>query len=299
MCLILLAWQVHPDYPLVMAANRDEFFARPTAPAEFWPEHPASGGQVLAGRDLQAGGTWLGMTRSGRFAALTNYREVRAPAASPSPTSRSRGHLVSDFLQGSGSAPDYLANVAAQAADYEAFNLLCGQLPSAHGAAAGLWYYSNRDMTERKEPPAARDAPAAPAAQGPIQALAPGIYGLSNHLLDAPWPKVTEGKSALTLALAGLPEKAPLFELLRNNKTYADKELPRTGISLDWERALSAAFIRSAQMPHYGTRSSTVLLCDRQQHIDFAEQTYPAEGAEATATTSSQYRQFRFPLLAG
>lgn len=290
MCLILLAWQVHPDHPLVVAANRDEFFERPTAPADFWPAHPGTGAQVLAGRDLQAGGTWLGIARNGRnrrFAALTNYREVRASTDRKPAARRSRGRLVSDFLQGSDSAPGYLAAVAARAEDYEAFNLLCGQLGEHEGDLGSLWYYSNRDTAGSDGQPSGRQA---------AQALAPGIYGLSNHLLDAPWPKVIEGKSALARALDSLPEKTALFELLRNNKTYADEELPRTGISLEWERALSAAFIRSAQLPHYGTRSSTVLLCDRQQNIDFAEQTYQAEDIAAVA---SRYRQFQFPLATG
>lgn len=269
MCLILLAWQAHPEYPLIVAANRDEFFDRPTASAQFWPENPA----LLAGRDLLAGGTWLGITRSGRFAALTNYREIK-DRPSP-PTALSRGRLVSDFLQGDGSSSAYLAALAAHADDYQAFNLICGSL------ADGLWYYSNRDQNGGFS--AAR----------PAKALSPGIYGLSNNLLDTPWPKVAQGKSALARALATLPREAPLFELLRDDRTHADDQLPRTGISLEWERALSAAFIRA---PHYGTRSSTVLLCDRRQIISFDEQSYRPDGAAGTPPAASQRSRFRFKL---
>lgn len=273
MCLILLAWQAHPEYPLIVAANRDEFFERPTASAQFWPENPA----LLAGRDLLAGGTWLGITRNGRFAALTNYREIRDRSSSSPPPALSRGRLVSDFLQDDIDAPAYLAALAARADDYQAFNLICGSL------AGGLWYYSNRDRNENGENGGL-------AAGQPGKALGPGIYGLSNNLLDAPWPKVTQGKSALAQALDTLPEETALFELLRDDHTHADDQLPRTGISLEWERALSAAFIRAPQMPHYGTRSSTVLLCDRQQNVSFDEQSYRPDGSPPAADQRSRFR---------
>ncbi len=240
MCLVLLAWQSHPDYPLVVAANRDEFFSRRTAAADFWDDAP----DVLAGRDLEAGGTWLGISRSGRFAALTNYRDPsRQKTGAPS-----RGELVSRYLTGGQSAPEYHAELAACADRYNGFNLLFGDLQA-------LCCFSNCGEGARR--------------------LTPGIYGLSNHLLDTPWPKVVQGKSALGAALQALPETAPLFELLRDDRIAPDEALPRTGVSLEWERLLSAAFIR---MPGYGTRSSTVLLLGRQGQLRFVEQTYLADG---------------------
>ncbi len=156
MCLIVFAWRQHPDFPLIVAANRDEFYERPTLAADFWADHP----EVLGGRDLKEMGTWLGITRKGRFAALTNYRDplhVRADAPS-------RGWLVRDFLTGERGAEDYLARLRDRGAAYNGFSLILGD-------AAGLYYYSNRGE------------------EGPA-ALAPGVYGLSNHLLDTPWPKV-------------------------------------------------------------------------------------------------------------
>lgn len=234
MCLILLAWQAHPDYPLVVAANRDEFFSRRTAAADFWEDAP----NVLAGRDLEAGGTWLGVTRNGRFAALTNYRDpARNTMEAPS-----RGELVRRFLIGGQSAEDYLSELESCADRYNGFNLIFGD-------PDGLWCFSNCGEGE--------------------QALAPGVYGLSNHLLDTPWPKVARGKSALNGALQALPNEAPLFALLRDDSIAPDDALPRTGVSLEWERLLSAAFVRS---PQYGTRSATVLLRDRSGWVRFIEQ---------------------------
>lgn len=219
MCLILVAWHAHPEYPLVVAANRDEFFWRPTAPAAFWPDHP----QVLAGRDLEAGGTWMGITRTGRFAALTNFRDP----ASHKPAAPSRGQLVADFLTGTQSIDGYLDSL--DGAAFNGFNLLLGD-------GEKLVAYSN--------------------VSGERHELAPGIYGLSNALLDTPWPKVGAGKTALEAALAVLPGEVALWKLLRNDELHPDHALPATGVPLEWERLLSAAFVRS---PDYGTRSSTVL----------------------------------------
>jgi uncharacterized protein with NRDE domain len=236
MCLILLAWQAHPDYPLVVAANRDEFFSRRTAATDFWHDAPT----VLAGRDLEAGGTWLGITRSGRFAALTNFRDPsRNRSGAPS-----RGELVSRFLTCSLTAAAYLAELESGANRYNGFNLIFGD-------PDGLWCFSNCGEGTRS--------------------LAPGVYGLSNHLLDTPWPKVERGKSALRAALMALPDETPLFDLLSDERIAPDEALPRTGVSIEWERLLSAAFVRS---PDYGTRSATVLLQDRHGKVRFIEQTY-------------------------
>ena len=254
MCLILLAWQAHPDYPLVVAANRDEFFSRRTAAADFWDDAPI----VLAGRDLAAGGTWLGITRTGRFAALTNFRDPsRNKAGAPS-----RGELVRRFLTGRQNAQNYLAELEAEADRYNGFNLIFGDMN-------GLWCFSNCGEGERQ--------------------LTPGIYGLSNHLLDTPWPKVALGKSALSAALQALPEEAPLFALLRDDRMAPDEALPRTGVSLDWERLLSAAFVRS---PEYGTRSATVLLADRSDRVRFIEQTY------LVGARPGERPEFAFPVSA-
>jgi uncharacterized protein with NRDE domain len=226
MCLILLAWHAHPDYPLVVAANRDEFFARPSAPAAFWEESP----QVLAGRDLEAGGTWLGVSRNGRFAALTNYREGVQKNAHPTPPSR--GALVADFLTGSSDPEAYLAGLATRGAAYNGFNLFVGDHQR-------LGYCTNRG--------AGACAP---------RWLAPGIYGLSNHLLDTPWPKLASAKAAFAKALADLPRQETFFDLLADREIVPDPHLPETGVPLDWERLLSAVFVSS---PTYGTRASTLL----------------------------------------
>lgn len=252
MCLILLAWQAHPDYPLVVAANRDEFFARPTASAAFWPEAP----QVLAGRDLEAGGTWLGVTRNGRFAALTNFRDP----ANNKRSAPSRGELVSHFLTGSQSPAAYVDELESSAARFNGFNLVFGD-------SDGLWCFSNCGEGEKQ--------------------LAPGVYGLSNHLLDTPWPKVARGKSALHDALGALPDEKPLFALLRDDSIAPDDALPRTGVSLEWERLLSAAFVRS---PLYGTRSATVLLKDASGSVRFIEQGFLPEAVPG------ERREFAFSV---
>lgn len=241
MCLILFAWRAHPDFPLVVAANRDEFFARPTAAAAYWGDPP-----ILAGRDLQAGGTWMGITATGRFAALTNYRDPGRLR----PAAVSRGHLVADFLLGGDTPEHYLRRIAPHTDAYNDFNLL---------AAAGEDLYCLES------------------ASGHLQRLTPGIYGLSNHLLDTPWPKVADGKSALGGALAALPDDRRLFDMLRDRQIYPDRDLPRTGVSLEWERLLSAAFVTAEG---YGTRSSTVVIRTADNTV-FDEYTWLAGGRAA------------------
>ncbi|MEF8733801.1 MAG: NRDE family protein [Candidatus Accumulibacter meliphilus] len=239
MCLILIAWQAHPDYPLVVAANRDEFFARPAAAAAFWPEAP----QVLAGRDLEAGGSWLGISRAQRFAALTNYREGGRVASN----ARSRGALVADFLSGDTRPSAYLAQVAARAVDYNGFNLFV-----ADGQC--LAYYANRG-------------------DSPPRLLSPGIYGLSNHLLDTPWPKLATAKASFAEALAELPKHAAFFDLLADQEIVADSHLPETGVPLAWERILSSIFVRSED---YGTRASTLLVRHRDGLTTLIERSFGA-----------------------
>lgn len=253
MCTLLFAVDSHPRYRLVVAANRDEFFARPSAPAAFWSDAP----QVCAGRDLEAGGTWLGSSRNQRFAALTNFREGRQPGDGW----RSRGELVAAFLSGSAAPLDYLAGVADRAADYNGFNLFVGDSDT-------LAYYANRGG----QPP---------------RSLAAGIYGLSNHLLDTPWPKLASARRAFAESLPGLPASEPFFTLLADQEIVPDRHLPETGVSLDWERILSAVFVRSAS---YGTRASTLLMRGIDGQTTLLERSFGADArllGETGATFAS------------
>jgi uncharacterized protein with NRDE domain len=243
MCLVLVVWRVHPQYPCLVAANRDEFHARPTARAEWWPDHP----QILAGRDLEAGGTWLGVTRTGRFAALTNYRDPeQRRAAAPS-----RGALVTSMLESGVSVAEGLTYLRSVGADYNGFNLIFSD-----GERLGI-YESVR---------------------GTGRELGPGIYGLSNHLLDTPWPKVQNAKTRLEAALLGLTDTAPLLAILRDDRPASDAQLPRTGASLEWERLLSSAFVRA---PDYGTRCSTIIRIERQGRAYFEEWSWDSVGADS------------------
>ena len=229
MCLIVFAWQVVPGAPLIAAANRDEYYARPASAASAWPEHP----QVFAGRDLQGGGSWMGITQDGpngpRFAAITNIRgpqERRTDAPS-------RGALVANYLAGALSAPDYIASIAAGSAAYNGFNLVLGDRENL------IWYSNRGDSDERNG-----------------KQLEPGIYGISNGLLDAPWPKVVRTKAQFaSLLCQGAPEDA-YFEMLADTTRASDLRLPDTGIAIDLERVLSAVCIET---PGYGTRTSTVV----------------------------------------
>ena len=226
MCVLYLAYQVHPSFPLILALNRDEFYARATQPAYEWTTHPP----ILAGQDLVAGGTWAGMTRAGRFGVLTNVREPPLHQDGR----RSRGQLVPNYLTGSQSAEDYLRDLDAQHADYNPFNLLVGD-------TRGIFHYQN--LSRR------------------VQAVRPGIHGLSNADLDTPWPKLVDGADALARMLAVMPTEEALRTGLRNilqdAEIASDVRLPQTGIGLARERALSARWIHS---PGYGTRCSTVIL---------------------------------------
>lgn len=239
MCLILFAHDAHPRYPLVVAANRDEFHARPSAPATPWEDIPS----ILAGRDLRGGGTWMGVTRAGRWAAVTNFRDGREQR----PDAPSRGELVSDFLRGEDSPEHHAERVGARVAEYNGFNLLVGE-PGL------LFWLSNR------------------APDGSPRLLAPGVYGLSNHLLDTPWPKVERGKRAL-VSLLEEPEPGPepLLEILLDRTLAADRELPETGVGPGPERVLATIFIAD---PEYGTRSSTALLVDRDGRALLVERSY-------------------------
>jgi uncharacterized protein with NRDE domain len=246
MCLIVFAHEKHPDYRLILAANRDEFYERPSAPLMYWDDHP----NVLAGRDLKSMGTWLGVSRSGRFAAITNYREPgRQILGAPS-----RGHLVSDYLTGTMPPADYLEDLRRKADSYNGFNLLIGDTEC-------LLYFSNRK-------------------QGSIQ-LEPGIHGLSNRLLDTQWPKVIQSKSRLSALISqghDLPQEG-IFDLLQNQEKPLDHQLPDTGVGIELERLLSPMFITS---PHYGTRCSTLLTIHRSNHVHVAEITWKPSQPQPT-----------------
>lgn len=255
MCLLLLSFRQHEGYPLVVAANRDEFYGRPTAPAAFW--HDADG--VFAGRDLVAGGTWMGVTLEGRFAAVTNYREGRTVK----PDAPSRGGLVAGFLKGQTAPLEYMERLVPGADAYNGFNLIVGD-------PDGLVYFSNRGGSPRE--------------------LEPGLYGLSNHLLDTPWPKVVRGKAALRRVLeAPAVEYEALFELLADETRASDEALPDTGVGRDWERVLSPLFITSE---NYGTRLSAVVVLDAGGSLTFRERTFPLDGAsERTVFTTFQLKK--------
>jgi len=238
MCLLLIALHAHPEYRLIIAANRDEFYDRPAAPAHFWKEAPS----LLAGKDLRGGGAWLGITKKGRVAALTN---VRNPSLfkDGAPT---RGKLVSSFLKEDESPPDYLNKIDRNGRDFNGFNLIAGDV-------AHLWWYSNRSDK--------------------VVAVPSGVHGLSNHFLDTPWPKVTFGKRGLSKLLSNEEDPSPLlfFDLLSDRTCPFDGDLPDTGVGLEWERILSPVFIKS---PTYGTRCSTVITIDNRGGVTFLEKTF-------------------------
>jgi uncharacterized protein with NRDE domain len=253
MCLILFGNEIHPEYRLIMAANRDEYQDRPTAPAGFWNDAP----QLLAGRDLSQGGTWLGITRSGRIAAITNYRDP----ARHRHDALSRGGLATRFLLSDVSIEEFFQFLKREGESYNDFNLL-------FGTAGRLFSYSNRgELTP---------------------AISPGIHSLSNHLLDTPWPKSVRGRKALTELVATGDRIDPweLLTILSDRTPAADELLPDTGIGMEMERFLSPIFIAS---PRYGTRSSTVILIDRDGNVTYGERTF-GPGSAAAATVWLTFR---------
>jgi len=253
MCLILFAHRAHPDYPLILAANRDEDYARPAAAAAFWSDQP----QIYGGRDLEKGGTWLGITLGGRVAAVTNFRDGRARSTAP----RSRGELVSGFLASGSDTDAYLGRVKSEGDQYKGFILIAGDLES-------LYWLSNR---------------------GPgVEKIAPGVHGLSNHLLNTPWPKITRSKQTMK-ALLGAAEcelAAGLFDLLADSSVAADDELPDTGIGLERERKLSSVFISSER---YGTRASTIVMVHSDGGVLFCERSF-GRGGKALGEVTQRLR---------
>ena len=237
MCLILFAYRVHPIYKLIVAANRDEYYQRPTASAHYWEDYP----NILAGRDLEKMGTWMGVNKNGYFAALTNYRDPNESTDGK----RTRGELVTKALTYEENIEDYLTSISNAKEMYPGYNLLIGDKDH-------LYYYSNIENQAKK--------------------LQPGVYGLSNGVLSSAWPKVEKGKKELNriIHLNDVNMIEELFALLKSADPFPDNLLPKTGVSLEWERLLSSLFIKSKD---YGTRSSTVLLMSDHQ-IQYVERSY-------------------------
>jgi len=241
MCLLVLAWQAHPRYRLVVAANRDEYHARPAAVLAPWSDAP-----ILAGRDLEAGGTWFGVDRTRRFGVVTNFREMlRRPAAAPS-----RGELIPAWLTGRQDVAGHALGLRGDAPRYAGFNLLLADRDSLH-------YLSNR-------------------AEPFSRALARGVYGLANHYLDTPWPKVLRVRAGLERWLGdSRADPRALFALLADRAPASDGDLPDTGLTPEWERALSAPFVVHGE---YGTRCSTVLALGHDDSLQVEEQSWDASG---------------------
>ncbi|MBN0988075.1 NRDE family protein [Amphritea pacifica] len=240
MCLIVFAYNYHPDYRLILTANRDEFYHRPTRPMQYWPDQP----QLLAGQDLEQGGTWLGLTRNGRFSALTNHRDGRRPQQGI----RSRGNLPLAFLLSTDSCDAFIHNTATD--DFDGFNQLIDD-------GNQLCYLSNRSL--------------------PLQPVPAGIHGISNAVFDTPWPKLEARKAALKTCIdTGELSGENLIQLMADRKTYPDTLLPDTGIDIELERRLSSSFIHS---DNYGTRATTALLIKHNGEVEVVEQNYNDQGA--------------------
>jgi uncharacterized protein with NRDE domain len=251
MCLIFISINKHPSYKLIIAANRDEFYNRKTAPADFWTDQS----HILGGRDMEAAGTWMAMNRNGKISMVTNYRDP----ANINPKAPSRGQLVSNYLMNGDKPNEYLEQLLPFAPQYNGFNLLVGNMDT-------LWYYSNYGKG--------------------IQQLNAGIFGLSNHLLDTPWPKVSEGKQKFSKAISTyVVAEDDLFDMLYDEQQAHDEHLPDTGIGLERERALSSMFIKTNG---YGTRCSTVITVTKNNEVTFAERVYDLD------TFVHQTRRFEF-----
>ena len=254
MCIVLLAYKIHPQFPLIVLTNRDEFYDRESQPSGFWEDYP----YLLAGKDIEGKGTWLGITKCGRFAVITNYRDPHR-MKKDAPT---RGFIALDYLVGSQETPDYLDRLGQMESVHNGFNLIFGNIEHLH-------YYSNIKNRASK--------------------LNPGIYGLSNHFLDTPWPKVKKGKRLLEDIL----EKDPsinfkkLLDILFDDQKAKPYDLPETGIGSEFEHLLSSIFIKSET---YGTKASTVIRVDREKNVFFNELSFQSADDPGTE------RQFNFRI---
>ena len=256
MCLLVFAVNAHPRYRLILAGNRDEFHKRATAPAQWWNGQPA----MLAGRDIEAGGTWLGIDGYGRFGAVTNIRDMKpAPAGAPS-----RGGLVTEFVRGDLNAEHFLAKLRARSQQFAGFNLVLGDQKGVH-------FFNNRSGYETK--------------------LTDGVYGLSNDRLDTPWPKVVKATARVRALLKeDAHDEAAQLDVFADRGIAPDASLPDTGVGLEFERMLSACFIVS---PLYGTRSTTVIRVDYEGQARFCERQFDVDGE------MSGQRDFDFMTISG
>ncbi len=252
MCILFIAVNEHKDFPLIVAANRDEFFQRPTSQSDFWFENT----DILAGRDLQAGGTWMGINKNGRFSALTNVRDPHKI----DPNANTRGELVTNFINGQQSNQAYLNQLVDSKDNYNGYNLLFGDWHD-------LWVYNNH--------------------QDKVEKLGNGVFGLSNADLNSPWPKINKGVNNLReyCQLDHPIDEDILFALLRDDTQAEDDILPKTGVPIEWERRLSSIFIKSEE---YGTRSSTLLKIDTQNRLSWQERTFDNKG-NVFATKNYQF----------
>lgn len=244
MCLITFSIDENPKYKVVLAANRDEFYNRPTRKAQFWNEEGHS--NILAGKDLEAGGTWMGITKDGKWAALTNYRDPKNIKES----APSRGDLVLDYLKNNLSPTSYLEKITPTAKTYNGFNILLGN----HSEVS---HFSNKNEQ--------------------VTTILPGVHGVSNALLDTSWPKLDTAKADLkSITQSENFNKEDLFQLLKNDAKADDQKLPDTGIPYEWEKAISSIFIKTE---NYGTLCSTILLIDHNGNAEFAERRYDAQSS--------------------
>ncbi len=252
MCLIFLSYKQHKEYPLIILANRDEFYKRPTLAADYWKENP----NILAGKDLEGGGTWMGVTKNGYLAMLTNYRDI----ANIKPNAPTRGKLVSDYLQGEFNPKEYLKALSKTGSSYNGYSLIAGNFNDP-------WYYSNYGNK--------------------IAQLGTGLYGLSNALLDSKWPKVETGKAELAPLLSKTTlDKEALFNVMTNQQKAEKNNLPNTGLSIEKERAISPRFINTED---YGTRCTTLITVSKEGIVDFTERQY----SNGIATREENHYSFR------
>jgi uncharacterized protein with NRDE domain len=261
MCIILGLWQSHPDYPLILIANRDEFHDRPTRSASWWADES----EVFGGTDLRAGGSWLGINKGGKLAAVTSFRDARSFKGTEQ---RSRGLVVRDFLISECTTEVYFQELAEQGEHYDGFNLLAGDVRE------GLLCWSNRDSA--------------------LNRIEPGCFGLSTRFFETPWPKVVKAKKLLSEAAAQARASEEesfveaLFEILKDSEQPMDAELPDTGVGPEAERLLSSVFIQSKE---YGTRCSTVILHRPDDQLLFCERSYSADAVEQSTVQA----RFRLP----
>ncbi|WP_234572627.1 NRDE family protein [Rhodohalobacter sp. 614A] len=247
MCLIVFSYKNHPDYPFILATNRDEFYGRPTQPAHVWNTSP----KILAGKDEKAGGTWLGISQNGRFAALTNYRQMDDIREDTT----SRGIIVKDFLLSDANPRKYLAELQKKREQFNGFNLIAGYFDD-------LYYISNKKEGVYK--------------------IKPGNHSVSNAFLNTPWPKTVQATNSFTKIVSDeKPDEEKLFHMLHNDERFPLDKLPDTGLPREMEKAVSSIFIETE---NYGTRSSTVIAVDKNRKVHFAERSYTSGSKETNKT---------------